>query len=93
MQSSQRAGSRSRLSLSGKVLVLGVALLLVAAPTLFVIAATTEADWAFLPGLACALGGLVAIGQVLTPQRSSFRAGTKIWQNDGVPGGGGGGGV
>jgi hypothetical protein len=90
MDTSQRTGSRHGLTVSGMVFVLGVVLLLVAAPTLFVIAASTEAGLALLAGLACALVGLVAIGQVLMPQRTSFRAGTKIWQNDGLPGGGAG---
>jgi hypothetical protein len=90
VQTSQRAASgRSRLSPSGIVLLVGVVLLLVAAPTLFVVAATTEARWALPAGLACAISGLVTVGQVLMPQRASFRGGTKIWQNDGLPGGGG----
>jgi len=93
MDPSQRTASRHGLSLSGWVLVLGVVLLLVAAPTLFVVAATTEAGWALLAGLACAFVGLVAVGQVFMPQRAGFRAGTKIWQNDGLPGGGGAGGM
>jgi hypothetical protein len=90
MDTSQRTGSGHRLTASGMVFVLGVVLLLVAAPTLFVVAATVEAGWALLAGLVCALVGLVAVGQVFVPQRASFRAGTKIWQNDGLPGGGGG---
>lgn len=73
------------------MLVLGVVLLLAAAPTLFVVAAVTEAGWALLAGMACAACGLVTVGQVLAPQRTSFRGGTKIWQNDGLPGGGAGG--
>ena len=79
---------RSRLTLRGMVFVLGVVLLLVAAPTLFVVWATTEANRAVLAGIGCTVAGLVAVGQVLLPQRASFRAGTKIWQNDGIPTGG-----
>lgn len=86
----QRGRSRHRLNARGIVFVAGVVLLLVAAPALFVAAVNADANWAVLAGLGCALCGLIAVGQILMPQRSSFRAGTKIWQNDGLPGGGGG---
>ena len=91
MDTSHRTGARHRLTPSGMLLVLGGVLLLVAAPMLFAVAVTTEAGWAMLAGLVCAVAGLLMVGRVFAPQRASFRAGTKIWQNDGLPGGGAGG--
>ena len=87
MVSSSQSPRRGRLTLRGIVFALGVVLLVVAAPTLFVVWVTTETDRALLASLACGLAGLVLVGQVLLPQRASFRGGTKIWQNDGLSGG------
>jgi hypothetical protein len=84
MVSSSQPPRRGRLTLRGMVLVLGVVLVLLAAPALFVVWVTTETDRALLAGLVCGVAGLVLVGQVLVPQR---RGGTKIWQNDGLPGG------
>jgi hypothetical protein len=80
-------------AMSSRTVVLsGVALLLLAVAG-FVVAAAVDAGWLLALALAAVVGGLLTIGSVLAPERSSFRAGTKIWQNDGQPGGGGGGGA
>lgn len=91
MRNSRPAGSRPRLSPRAVVLVGGLLLLLVAAPGLFVVAVAADANWAVLSGVGCVLCGVIVVGQALLPDRASFRAGTKIWQNDGLPGGGAGG--
>jgi ribosomal protein S18 acetylase RimI-like enzyme len=72
------------------VLLSGVALLLLAVVGL-VVAAAIDAGWLLYVALAAIVAGLLTIGSVFAPHRSSVRAGTKIWQNDGQPGGGGGG--
>ena len=92
MVSSPRAPRRIQLTPRGVVLLVGAVLLLVAAPTLFVVAAKTAVDWALIVGLVVGAVGLIMVGQALVPDRASFHGGTKIWQNDGLPGGGGGGG-
>lgn len=71
-------------------LLAGLALILLGTPTLVVVALTTGADWPFIAALATFTAGLLTVGRIIAPGRSSFRAGTKIWQNDGLPGGGGG---
>ena len=70
---------------------MGVVLLLVAAPTLLVVAAKTAADSMLIVGLVVGAIGVIMVGQALLPGRSTFHGGTKIWQNDGLPGGGSGG--
>ena len=68
----------------------GLFLLLVATPAMVIVILTTAADWAFVAAIVTFGAGLVVLGTVVAPDRTSFRAGTKIWQNDGLPGGGGG---
>jgi uncharacterized protein (DUF58 family) len=72
------------------VLLSGVALLLLAGVGL-VVAAAIDAGWLLYVALAATVAGLLTIGSVVAPDTSSFRAGRKLWQNDGNPGGGGGG--
>jgi len=91
MRSAQPAGSRRRLGPRAVLLVGGLLLLRVAAPGLFVVAVAADANGAVLAAVGCVLCGVVVVRQALLPQRASFRAGTKIWQNDGLPGGGAGG--
>ncbi|MGH3314664.1 MAG: GNAT family N-acetyltransferase [Nocardioidaceae bacterium] len=74
------------------VVLSGVALLLLAVGGL-VVPVVIDAGWLLAVALAAVVAGLLTIGSVLAPQRSSFRAGTKLWQNDGQPGGGDGGGA
>jgi uncharacterized membrane protein HdeD (DUF308 family) len=69
----------------------GLAMVLVAAPVLFVVAAVAQATWAFLGGLAMVAAGLLTVGHPL--RRDHNTHGTKIWQNDGQPGGGAAGGM
>jgi len=66
-------------------LLAGLALILLGTPTLVVVAVATEADWAFIAAFVTFASGLLTAGRVIAPGRSSFRAGTKIWQNDGRP--------
>jgi hypothetical protein len=70
-------------------LLAALALILLATPALVVVALSREAGWAFIAALATFAAGLVTMGALVAPGRSSFHAGTKIWQNDGLPGGGG----
>lgn len=72
------------------VLLAGGTLLLLAVAGL-VVAPAVDAGWLLVVALAAGVVGLLAMGSVLAPTRSSFRGGTKLWQNDGNPGGGGGG--
>jgi hypothetical protein len=72
-------------------LVAALALMLLVTPALVVLAVSSQADWAFVAALATFAAGLVMVGGLVAPGRSSFRGGTKIWQNDGMPGGGAGG--
>jgi membrane protein YdbS with pleckstrin-like domain len=69
------------------VLLFGIVLILLATPAMVVIALMSEAAWAFIAALATFAVGLLAIVSVIAPGRSSFHGGTKIWQNDGLPGG------
>jgi hypothetical protein len=71
--------------------LVGLSLMLVATPAMVVVALAGGADWAFIVALATFAAGLVTVGGVIAPGRSSFHGGTKIWQNDGLPGGGAGG--
>jgi hypothetical protein len=66
-------------------------MMLLGTPGMVVAALVTGADWAFIAALATFAVGLFTVGGVIAPDRSSFRGGTKIWQNDGLPGGGAGG--
>ena len=67
---------------------MGLFLLLVATPAMVIVILTTAAEWAFVAAIVTFAAGLVVLGTVVAPDRTSFRAGTKIWQNDGHPGGG-----
>ncbi|MDQ4006543.1 MAG: hypothetical protein M3211_00435 [Actinomycetota bacterium] len=68
---------------------MGLFLLLVATPATVIVILTTAADWAFVAAILTFAAGLVVLGTVVAPDRTSFRGGTKVWQNDGLPGGGG----
>jgi len=72
-------------------LLAGLASMLLGAPALVAVALVSGADWAILAALGAFVVGLVIVGGIIAPGRSSFHGGTKIWHNDGVPGGGGGG--
>jgi len=74
------------------VALCGLTLLLLAVAGI-VVAVAIDAGWLLAVGLATFVAGLLTLGSVLAPERSSFRGGTKLWQNDGQPGGGAGGGV
>ena len=74
------------------VVLSGVTLLLLAVACLL-LAAAVNAGWLLALAAAALVAGLLTIGSVFTPDRSSQRAGTKIWQNEGTPGGDGGGGI
>ena len=69
--------------------VVAVLLLLVVTPVMVVVLLTTAAEWAFIAAIGAFAAGLVVLGNVVAPDRSTFRAGTRVWQNDGLPGGGG----
>lgn len=69
----------------------GLALMLLGTPAVVLVALVTGADWAVIAVLATFALGLFTVGGVTARGRSSFHAGTKIWQNDGLPGGGAGG--
>lgn len=72
-------------------LLAGLALMLLGAPAMVAVALVSGADWAILAALGTFVVGLVTVGGIIAPGRSSFHGGTKIWQNDGFAGGGGGG--
>jgi hypothetical protein len=72
-------------------LLVGLALILLATPAAVLVALVSGAGWAFVAALATFTTGLFVLGGVIAPGRSSFHGGTKIWQNDGLPGGGAGG--
>lgn len=72
-------------------LLVGLVLMLLGAPAMVAVALLTGAAWAFIAALAAFVAGLVTVGGVFAPGRSDFHAGTKLWQNDVLPGGGGGG--
>ena len=69
----------------------GAFLLAAAVAAMVAVALLTGAAWAFIAALAAFVAGLVTVGGVFAPGRSTFHAGTKLWQNDVLPGGGGGG--
>lgn len=83
----ERHPTRRRLRLTA---LTGLSLLLVGTPAMVLISLQTKADWAYVGVLATFCVGVFMIGAAVVPTRSSFRAGTKVWQNDGLPGGGGG---
>lgn len=89
MGSPSRDHRRLRRLRSG--LLAGLGLILLATPAMVVVALASGADWAFIVALATFTAGLVTVGAVIAPGRSSFHGGTKIWQNDSLPGGGAGG--
>jgi hypothetical protein len=89
-QSRSRSQDDRRLRRLRFGLLAGLAMVLLATPAFVVLAVFNGAGWAFIAALAAFAAGLVTVGAVLTPDRSSFHAGTKIWQNDGLPGGGAG---
>ncbi len=72
-------------------LLAGLTLLFVSTPAMVVVALATEADWAFIAPFLTFTVGLFTLGGLIAAGRSSFHGGTKIWQNDGLPGGGAGG--
>lgn len=72
-------------------LLVGLALMLLGTPAMVAVALMTGAGWALIAALAAFTAGLVTVGGVFAPGSSSFQAGTKVWQNDGLPGGGAGG--
>lgn len=85
-----RSHDRPRLRRLPLGLLIGLALVLLGTPAMVVAALTTGADWAYIAAFATFAAGLITVGGVIAPGRSSFHGGTKIWQNDGLPGGGGG---
>jgi len=86
-----RSPDHRRLRRLRLALLIGLALILLATPAMVVAALTTGADWAYIAALATFAAGLITVGGVIAPGRSSFQGGTKIWQNDGLPGRGAGG--
>jgi hypothetical protein len=80
-------------AMSPRTVVLSGVILLLLAVAGFVLAAAIDSGWLLAVALAAVVAGLLTIGSVFAPERSSVRAGTKMWQNDGQPGGGGGGGA
>jgi predicted membrane-bound mannosyltransferase len=64
----------------------GLMMMLAVTPALVLIGMVAKIDWPFLAAAATFVVGLVVLGQVLAPGRSSFRAGSNMWQNE--PGGG-----
>ncbi len=68
----------------------GAALIVIVGPVLFLVAVLTEGVWAWVASLGSVALGLMLIVQALMPDRNVH--GTKVWQNDGLPGGGGAGG-
>jgi len=86
-----RSGDHRRLRRLRLALLVGLVLILLGTPAMIVAALATSADWAYIAALATFAVGLITVGGVIAPGRSSFHGGTKIWQNDGLPGGGAGG--
>lgn len=80
-----RGDRRPRRRMRANVLA-GLAMLLAGAPVLFVVAAVADAGWALLGGLAMVVVGLLLVGQPGGRGRNTH--GTRIWENDGLPGGG-----
>lgn len=68
-------------------LLAGLALMLLGTTPFVIVALATEADWAFIAAIVTFAAGLLTVVRIIAPGSSSFRAGTKIWQNDGLPGG------
>lgn len=66
-------------------MLIGLALMVVAGPGLFLVAMISNTIWAWALSLGCVALGLMLIVQALIPNRNLH--GTKPWQNDGVPGG------
>jgi uncharacterized membrane protein HdeD (DUF308 family) len=49
------------------------------------VALTTALVWTASIGTLAIMAGLVVIGSTLVPTRTTFSAGSRIWQNDGLP--------
>ncbi len=87
-----RSHDHARLRRRRLGLLAGMALMFLGTPAMVALALVSGADWAILAALGAFVAGLVTVGGIIAPGSSSFHGGTKIWQNDGVPGGGAGGG-
>ena len=66
------------------VLIAGVSASLIGLATYAVVLATAVI-WPATLGTVAIMTGLVIMGSVLAPTWATFKAGLKIWQNDGLP--------
>ena len=67
------------------LVLVGAALIVVVGPVMFLVALLTGSVWAWVFSLGSVALGFMLVVQALMPDRNVH--GTKVWQNDGHPGG------
>jgi hypothetical protein len=67
------------------LVLVGAALIALVGPVMFLVALLTGGIWAWVVSLGLVALGFMLVIQALMPDRNVH--GTKIWQNDGLPGG------